>query len=223
MKVGTDGVLLGSWVDPENSTSLLDIGTGTGLIALMMAQKCSAVIDAVEIHADAYEQAQQNALMSDWADRIRVFHQSFQKFAQRSKSKYDLIISNPPYFNCPAPKQELSREVARHLNAALSMDELLIGINYVLSENGSFNLILPVLEGQVFLEKAMTYNLYCDRRCSIHTTSTKEAKRWMMRFVKQECIIQEEQLVIQYADRSFTPEYVALTSEYYLGLNKFRN
>ena len=223
MKVGTDGVLLGSWVKPADARMILDIGTGTGLIALMLAQRSNAIVDAVEIHPDAYEQAQQNALMSQWADRIRVFHDSFQRFARRSDAKYDLIVSNPPYFNCPAPKQKLSREIARHLNTTISMDELLQGVTKRLSDDGCFYLIMPVREGKVFVEKAEGYGLHCNKRCSIHTTAAKTPKRWMMQFSTARTLVKEETLIIQDGDQRFTEEYVELTSDYYLGLREFRN
>ena len=143
MKVGTDGVLLGAWCDVESAKMVLDIGTGTGLIALMIAQRTDcALIDAVEIDKSAYVQASGNFKDSRWCGRIGVFNLDFKQYVDECNTKYDLIVSNPPYFENSLKSSNLERTMARHTDS-LSFDELLHGASMLLSESGIISLIVP--------------------------------------------------------------------------------
>jgi len=126
MKVGTDGVLLGAWSPVNEARRILDVGAGTGLIALMMAQRSEAIIDAVEISKSAYEEAKSNFEHSPWRDRLTVFHSDFHLFADRSCAPYDLIVSNPPYFVNSLNTRNADLSIARH-NDRLSFNQLISG------------------------------------------------------------------------------------------------
>src|SRR5436190_6902240 len=127
MKVGTDSVLLGSWVDTAQATDILDIGTGSGIIALMLAQKSFAQIDAIDVDGNACEQAEENFKSSPWMDRLHVIHQSFQDYATGTEKKYDLIVSNPPYFQDAFKPAEESKLKAKH-GDLLCFAELVDGV-----------------------------------------------------------------------------------------------
>jgi tRNA1Val (adenine37-N6)-methyltransferase len=213
MKVGTDGVLLGAWVNTEKASHTLDIGTGTGLITLMLAQRSSATIDAIEIDRESFEQAQANVLMSPWYDRIRVVHASLQEF--KPVLRYDLIVSNPPYFIDSFAAVDEARNRARQASASLSYDELLNGVIRLLHISGRFCVILPSKEGQLFLEKAAQNGLFCNRMTHVLTRSGKEAKRVLMEFSRNEAELVEDEIVLRNEDLSFTDAYKTLTREYY--------
>ncbi|MES2559741.1 MAG: methyltransferase [Bacteroidota bacterium] len=165
MKVGTDSVLLGSLLETENPQNILDIGTGTGLLALMLAQRYKdARIDAVEIDEEAFAEATQNAQQSKWRDRVNMFHQSLQDFARQSTHQYDLIVSNPPYYEVENHYgiEAQNRSHARH-TATLSFDELLENIAKLLITDGRCWMVLPKKEGELVVEKARAFGL-----CLVH-------------------------------------------------------
>ncbi|MBL0104845.1 MAG: methyltransferase [Bacteroidetes bacterium] len=217
MKVGTDAVLLGSWVDPGVAKKILDIGTGTGLIALMIAQKSNAEIDAIDIDEKAFEQAKENFRISPWFYRLNPIHQSFQQFANETTAQYDLIVSNPPFFAHASKPNEESRLNARHTDS-LTFDELLDGVRKLLQPYGDFILILPCKEGMEFMDKAQRKGLFCHHLVRIKTRADKQEKRLIMKFGYRFSTLTEEEIVIQEEDGSFTKEYVALTREYYIQL-----
>lgn len=217
MKVGTDAVLLGSWVQCAGAKNILDIGTGTGIIAMMLAQKSEAYIHALDIDRYAVEQAIENIAESPFRNNIFVYHKSLQSFADEVNYKYDLIVSNPPYFvdSSKAPNQ--SRNFARHTDE-LSFEDLLIGVNKLLQPKGKFCLILPNKEGQLFIEKALESGLYCNKIIRVKTRKDKEdPKRLLLSFSYTEMSLHEEELVIEDDGRHrYTPEYMKLTKDYYI-------
>jgi len=217
MKVGTDAVVLGSWVNPESSKRILDIGTGTGLIALMLAQKSAAEIDAVDIDENAYAQAKENFNISPWSDRVHIFHQPFQEFSATAKHVYDLIVSNPPYFHHASKPPEEARLNARH-NDQLSFDELVVGVKKILTPDGRFCLILPNKEGFEFMDLAQSKGLFCHKLIRVKTKADKSEKRLLMEFGFQFGLLTDNELVIQEEDSSYTPEYIELTKDYFIGL-----
>ena len=223
MKVGTDGVLLGSWVQPGNVGHILDIGTGTGLIALMMAQKSNAVIDAIDIDTDATSQAEENFNLSPWADRLNAIPESLQELTSHTSERYDLIISNPPYFMGAHPAPSEARNLARHMDDALSIEELAECVKKLLKPDGRFCVILPFMEGMKFLEYAELHGLYANHLTKVKTKIEKQEKRLMMEFelIRKDLI--EDELVIQEEDMTYTQQYIDLTSDFYMGLPKSRN
>lgn len=216
MKVGTDGVLLGSWADCENAQRILDVGTGTGLIAIMLAQRSIAKIDAVEIDEDAFIQASDNVQGCKWHERISLEHAPFQEFYSSSDEKYDLIVSNPPYFiNSFKPNCD-KRNTARHTDT-LPFGDLLNGVDKLLSSKGKFCVILPYVEGCVFIAEAAGKDFYCTKKVEVKPTFTKPTKRLLLEFQRNKTSLVNQTLIIETNQRhSFTDEYVTLTKEFYL-------
>lgn len=217
MKVGMDGVLLGSWTDASKIASILDIGTGTGLIALMMAQKNSnAHIDAIEIDPEAFDEAIQNIQQSPWSERIHAEYCSFQEFAEQTSQKYDLIVSNPPFFtnSLKAPLQ--NRAQARHSDS-LPLDILISGAANILSEKGRITLVLPIESLTKIEQLAELHGLFISRLCRVKPNPQKPDFRILIEISKVECTIQEEHLMIEFEKHhDYTPEYKALTRDFYL-------
>jgi tRNA1Val (adenine37-N6)-methyltransferase len=222
MKVGTDGVLLGAWTRPGNARTILDVGTGTGLIALMIAQKSLAVIDAIDIDKPATEQAEENFSLSPWSDRLNAIHESIQDYSRHTSKRYDLIVSNPPYFMGAHPAPDEARNVARHMDETLSIEELTSSVKKLLEPNGRFCVILPFIEGMKFLEYAETHGLYANHLTKVKTKSDKAEKRLMMEFEMVRRNMVEDELTIQESDDSYTDQYINLTLDYYVGLPKKR-
>ncbi len=217
MKVGTDAVLLGSWVLPFSAVRILDVGTGTGLIALMLAQKSTAAIDAIDIDEGAYLQAKENFRISPWFNRLHIFHCSLQEFVKQNTEKYDLIVSNPPYFQHASKPFHESRSNARH-NDSLTFAELVNGVKLLLTATGRFCVILPQKEGMEFMDHAHMNGLFCHHLVRVKTKASKPEKRLMMEFGFRFGLLTEEELIIQEEDNSFTENYISLTKEYYLNL-----
>lgn len=219
MKIGTDGVLLGAWttIDAEVK-SILDIGTGTGLIALQLAQRSDAeVIDAIEIEADAFEQAVENFENSEWADRLFCYHASFQDFVGEIDEKYDLIVSNPPYYNDTFKDLNEKRALARHTQG-LPFGELLSGISKLLSLNGIAAFIIPFKEEKNFLELAEKTKLYPSKisRYSGHVNS--ELKRSLIELKTHETSLIQESFFLEHARHEYSDYYKNLVKDFYLKL-----
>jgi tRNA1Val (adenine37-N6)-methyltransferase len=215
MKVGTDGVLLGAWTSIGSAKRILDIGTGTGLIALMLAQRSNVPIDAVEIDEPACEQAKENVQRSRWASKISVYCKAFQAFEQETNLRYDLIVSNPPYFVESLKSPEIARTIARH-TALLPHSDLLKGISNLLDENGRFAGIFPYVEGNVFIAKAVDYSLYCSRRTEVKGKTNGKPIRVLLEFSRERQPMIESSISIREVDGSYTPDYITLTKDFYL-------
>ncbi len=219
MKVGTDGVLLGAWVEAQASPKrILDIGTGTGLLALMMAQKFpTAKIDAVEIDHQAFLQASENFAASKWAGRLKIYPSPIQKFTQIVPYKYDLILSNPPYFHNSHKAKSTPRTQARH-NDTLPSNELLEAVCQVLDSKGSFHLILPPIEGLQFRQLASEYGLYCQRMMHFKPTPSKATKRILLQLSRLEVkkTLEVKELIGRGTNHQHTPAYCHLTKGFYL-------
>lgn len=217
MKVGTDAVLLGAWTNCNEVRSILDIGTGTGVIALMLAQKSNAYIDAIEIDRNAYLQAIENARNSKWAERLNIHHTSFQEFVSIPRIKYDLIVTNPPYFVDSSKASDLERTTARHADL-LPFTDLVSGVKKILAENGRLCIILPVKEGEQFRDLAETKGLHLSRLTRVRTTEDKKTeKRWLMQFEFRPKSFSENSIVIEKDKRhEYSEEYKTLTKDYYL-------
>ena len=215
MKVGTDGVLLGAWADVVSARNILDIGTGTGLISLMMAQRCNARIRAVDIDADAVEQARGNVAASPWQDRIEVELQDICHFT--SETLFDVIVSNPPYFTdslkCPGKQ----RNIARHTDF-LDFDKLAGSAARLLHPEGVFSVIIPADGKESFLMAATRYGLHLSHQTFIHTKPGSEPKRVLLafKFSVDKCVTDD--LTIELSRHVYSEEYIALTKEFYLNM-----
>lgn len=217
MKIGTDGVLLGAWVPiKESITSILDIGTGTGVIALMAAQRSPAeVIDALEIDADAYEQAVENFEESFWGDRLFCYHASFQEFVEEIEDTYDLLISNPPFYVEDYKSSNIKRDIAR-FEDALPFEHLLIGGARLLSDQGQFALILPYKEEERVLAIAEQVDLFPQKITRVKGTPSSEVKRSLLLLGKVQQSFETDELVIENSRHEYTDAYINLTKDFYL-------
>jgi len=214
MKVGTDGVLLGAWADLKDNHFILDIGTGTGLLALMVAQRQEAAeIDAVEINKDAYEQAVQNVNFSSWSSRIRLYPVSLFDF--HPGHSYDHILCNPPFFQQSTPAPDPNRTIARHCKE-LEHTDLLSFAHRFLTPKGKLSLVLPVKEAEELIGKAVNYNLFLTRLLQVYPTPSKAAKRYLMEFSIQNTPLQNSQLIVEYERHHYSKEYQELTRDFYL-------
>ena len=219
MKIGTDAVLLGSWVSiPGTAGLMLDIGTGTGILALMLAQRSEALIDAIEINPVAATQAKENIIMSPWFNRVRVFEVSLQEFIRTTDHSYDFIICNPPYFSNALKSPVQERNLARHRNA-LPLHELLEGTFQLLSAHGTAAFIFPAESEFEWFREAGLHGLYPGRICHIFGKKGNKALRILVEFHRKPTPTPEPaSLTIRNQDESYTEEYKLLTSEFYLGL-----
>lgn len=241
MKVGTDGVLLGAWCDVENTNSALDIGCGTGLIALMLAQKKAKLkIDAVEISAESATEAEENVQNSPFKEQISVFCDSIQNFAEKCDKKYDLIVSNPPFFvdslKCPNEK----RALARHTDT-LPYCDLFFAVEKLLNENGLFSVILPEEQCESFINSAKNHNLFLTKQTEVFSKPQSKCHRRLMTFSSafltqssqrerkerkddyqkfanfaNDLCVKKEKLIIENSRHNFTDEYISLTKDFYL-------
>ena len=214
MKVGTDGVLLGAWVDVDRCNRILDVGTGTGLIALMLAQRSEATVDAIDIDAAACEQAQENAAASPFAGRVQVAHAAFANFD--NTHPYDLIVSNPPYFARSLKCPDQQRSTARH-NDTLPLDELLQDCRKRLTPTGRVALILPYDRKEELESVCEQFRFYFVRKTAVVSVAGLPPKRLLAELQTAPCLPPDEnQLVIEQADHSFTADYIRLTKAFYL-------
>ncbi len=216
MKVGVDGVLLGAWIDIMNTKNILDIGTGTGLLALMLAQKTNANIIAVEIDKEAARQAQANFLESSWSHRIIIEDTSIQEFAESTTEKFGLIVCNPPYFSESLNSPDNQRNLARH-DDALPLNDLFFAVNKLLSKNGRFCMIYPFKRKEELLKLAGTYQLFPNKLLKVRGTELKEPNRIIIEFsfsLKE--VVEDELIVRNLLTNNYTDEYKQLTKDYYL-------
>lgn len=228
MKIGTDGVLLGAWAPIDhNPNSVLDIGAGTGILSLMLAQRSFAeTIDAIEIDENAYEQCVNNFEDSPWGDRLFCYHASLSEFTEEVDETYDLIVCNPPFFLPPKTRPPLkpsttventgeSRFIARS-QSAMPFEQLLRSVSILLSENGLFTVVIPFSEEEKFIELASTVGLFNNKVCHVRGHASAEIKRSLMSFsfIKIETEISD--LIIEVDRLVYTDAYVDLTKDFYL-------
>lgn len=218
MKIGTDGVLLGAWTPIENNPyNILDIGTGTGIIALMLAQRSAAQqIDALEIDEEAYEQATDNFENSPWNDRLFCFHAGLDEFVEEPEEEYDLIISNPPFYSENYKSNDDKRDLARFQDA-MPFEELIEAADLLLSENGIFSVIIPFKEEENFIATAKENELYPIKITRVKGTPSTGTKRSLLAFCRNKNTITiEDELIIEIERHSYTPQYIELTKDFYL-------
>jgi tRNA1Val (adenine37-N6)-methyltransferase len=214
-KVGTDGVLLGAIAEVSGAKNILDIGTGTGLVALMLAQRSDAEIVAIEPDPGSYSQACSNAENSKWKTRIKVINTSLQNYNPVSL-KFDLIVSNPPFFSDSIRNPDQVKAAARH-NDLLSNDDLLKGASRLMAEGGRLQVIMPYAEGSILIAEAQEYGLYCNSILKIKPLPTSEIRRLILSFSGKKQKVKERFLTIEHGKRhDFTEDYRNLTKDFYL-------
>lgn len=217
MKIGTDGVLLGAWASNAHMPeSILDIGAGTGIIGLMLAQRSNAeTIDALEIDEDAFEQCMENFEASPWSDRLFCYHASLDEFVEEVDDKYDLIVSNPPFYSERVSSGDSSRDMARQ-NSSLPFNQLIKGVSRLLSGKGIFALVIPNKEETQVLKEALKYKLYPARLLHVKGNPDSEVKRSLIEFHFKHTGLVTDELIIEKSRHQYTDDYINLTKEFYL-------
>lgn len=214
MKVGTDGVLLGAWANPSKTFKVLDIGTGTGLIALMMAQRYKeSQITAIELDNKAFLEAQNNFLISPWSDRLTAVEGNIIDYS--FSEKFDVIVSNPPFYNSTFKQLDEKRAMARHTQS-LSYSDLLSAVNKWLTHDGKFYTIIPFEEESVFINIAEKIGLFANEICRVKGNALVEYKRSLLAFSFNSIPTKISELVIEKSRGEYTDDYIALTREFYL-------
>ena len=216
MKIGTDAILLGRWVEVNSDDDVLDIGTGCGLLPLMLAQKGIKSADAVEIDHDSYEEAAQNFSNSAWKSQLFAINDDIKHYAENCTKKYDLVVSNPPFFFGDNIPEKEKKGLARHTNT-LSYNDLLISVKKLLKPDGRFALVLPARESLTFLKDAENQGFFLKKEMKIVPIEGKETNRINMQLVvNQVDSVESETFVLRHKDHSFTKEYKEFLKDYYL-------
>ena len=217
MKIGTDAVLLGAWTSVDNEpNSILDIGAGTGILALMLAQRSYAqTIDAIEIDDDAYEQCVENFEHSEWGDRLFCYHASLEEFVEEIEDKYDLIISNPPFYKDTYKSADEQRDLARFADA-MPFRHLIESAAKLLSKEGVFSVIIPFAEEKDFIVLASKEHLFPNRILRVKGSPSSETKRSLLEFSFREMEADISELIIETERHRYTEAYISLTKDFYL-------
>ncbi len=217
MKVGTDAVLLGAWINIAGAKRILDVGTGCGIIALMLAQRTTSdvMIEGIEVEPIDATQAQENAINSPWANRVHIHSVALQDF--KSSATYDLIVSNPPYFINSQLPPTAHRAQARHTQN-LSFEELITHSLRLLNTDGRLAVVLPFEEGNLFQSLATRHSLFPTSRLAFYSRQGKPQERWLLEFSKIKLPIKEEQLILHGEGESWSSDYQNLTRAFYLKL-----
>lgn len=217
MKIGTDGVLLGAWTSiKSNPFSILDIGAGTGVLSLMLAQRCDAqVIEALEIDDNAYEQCVENFEESLWNDRLFCYHASLEEFTEEIEDTYDLIVCNPPFYSEDYKTENLQRDLARFQDA-MPFEHLLESVVALLSEDGSFSVVIPFSEEKKFIILAKQVALFPRQILNVRGNPSAEIKRSFIEFSFKKQDVDISELIIETARHQYTEDYINLTQDFYL-------
>jgi tRNA1Val (adenine37-N6)-methyltransferase len=213
--VGTDGVLLGAWAALSDAREILDIGTGTGLIALMLAQRSEARITAVEVHPPSAACAQRNFSASPWAERLRLVESSIQDFSQTTDNQFDVIVSNPPFFSATTHSPDVARRLGRH-TSALPPADLLVCVARLLAPSGRFCVVLPLAEGQRLCELSVPHGLYWTRIAEVRAHAQKPTERLLLQFERNPYPFQREKLLLHDAAVGYSAAFRAMTEGFYL-------
>ena len=217
MKIGTDGVLLGAWTSVKhNPFSVLDIGSGTGILSLMIAQRSHAEqIEAIEIDDDAYEQCSENFENSPWNDRLFCYHASLLEFVEEVEDAFDLIICNPPFYSEDYKTENKSRDLAR-FNDAMPFKHIIYAVAHLLAEDGLFSIVIPRKEEDDFVALANTVGLYPQRILHVRGNPDTEVKRSLIEFSYTENEVETSELIIETERHNYTKDYINLTKDFYL-------
>jgi tRNA1Val (adenine37-N6)-methyltransferase len=217
MKIGTDGVLLGAWTSLEHDPfSILDIGSGTGILALMMAQRSNAeVIEAIEIDAQAFEQCSENFEDSPWGNRLFCYHASLLEFTKEIDDKYDLIICNPPFYSDNYKTKDKARDLARFQDP-MPFEHLLFSAKSLLSAAGILSVVIPFDQESTFIHLANTYDLFPKRICRVKGNTVSPIKRSLIELYFNKNIVVFEELTIELERHKYTEDYLNLTKPFYL-------
>lgn len=217
MKVCTDSCLFGAWIKEPEATNFLDIGTGTGLLALMIAQNHKAEIDAVEIDEISYKQAKENVSLSPWKDKITVHHADVLDFQQNHQECFDVIVCNPPFFKNHLRSSDDKRNKVLH-DDLLKFDDIIRCVNKMLRKDGRFYIMLPVWEAVDFEKQAKKEKLFPTQILLIKEKVNREYIRRFTSYSKTDSLLLEEELIIRNEDNAYSSSFSSLLKDYYLHL-----
>lgn len=216
MRVGTDSVLFARWVEVLSTDKSLDIGTGCGIIPLIMSQRGVGSVDAVDMDYESTREADLNFKLSLWKDRLCVFNDDVRNFALKNEKKYDLIVSNPPFYSSDVKPIREKKVMARHVST-LSFKDLLVSVKKMLKDDGRFALVLPYVESRIFIKEAETLGFYLHRNQYVVPINGKEPNRVNMQFRLYETdAVDSNTIVIRNSDYSYSDEYKSFLEDYYL-------
>lgn len=217
MKIGTDSVLLGAWTSVEhNPYNVLDIGAGTGILSLMIAQRSNAEqIEAIEIDDEAFEQCAENFENSAWSDRLFCFHASLLEYMEAVDEKFDLIICNPPFYSEDYKTKDKSRDLAR-FSDAMPLEHIIFAVINFLSDKGKFSVIIPHKEEENYIEEASLIDLFPNRILRVRGNEKSDLKRSLIEFSYSETPIKISELIIETERHQYTQDYINLTKDFYL-------
>lgn len=215
MKVGTDAVLLGCLVDLSSSKNILDIGCGCGLISLIAAQRSEASATGIDIHKNSVEQANKNFELSPWTESIKAFHISLQELASTSETRFDHILSNPPFFENSMKSPDFNRNLARH-NDSLSSLDLILSAKKLLSSNGILSLVMPQTEGEDFIRLSIKHGFFLKKKVQVFPKASKNYNRVIFSLSLKPVPTTCEKLIIRKESNDYTNHYRELTKDFYL-------
>ncbi len=218
MKIGTDAVLLGAWCPIDNNPiSVLDVGAGTGILSLMIAQRSNAEqIDAIEIEENAYEECVSNFENAPWSDRLFCFHAGLDEFVDDPEDEYDLIISNPPFYSEDFKTEINKRDLAR-FQEAMPFEDLVEAADLLLSENGIFAVVIPFKEEERFIDLCANVELFPVKVTRVKGSHTSPIVRSLLAFKRFELpVLVADELVVEINRHEYTNQYINLTKEFYL-------
>ena len=223
MRIGTDAMIMGAWANPGKAATILDIGTGCGVLALMMAQKSDAVIHAIDIHKNSVHQSSVNFSNSPWSERLTSFHSSFSDYVKTAGIRFDLIITNPPFFRNSLQSPSKKRNLARHGDDE-TLTSLIESVNQLLTEQGEFYIILPAGGVKFATDHASLVGLHVIERLNIRSKPEKQIHRVILRFGKSRTHeVVSNELVIRNADNSYSKDYISLTTDFHFGNESLRH
>ncbi len=216
MRIGTDAVLFAQWVDVKACDNILDIGTGSGIIPMILSQKGAGSVDAVELDKDSFEEARLNFNISVWTEKLNVYHDDVRVFADNNLKKYDLIVSNPPYYASDVKPIKEKKVMARHVST-LSFIDLLCSAKKMMKDDARFAVVLPFYESRLFIKEAENLGFYLQKEFHISPIEGKEPNRVNMQFVLNKTeSVDYDIFTIRNKDYSYTEQYKLFLKNYYL-------
>ncbi|GAB1855203.1 methyltransferase [Flavobacteriaceae bacterium MHTCC 0001] len=217
MKIGTDSVLLGAWASlKKQPSSVLDIGAGTGILSLMLAQRSTAeIVDAIEIDDGAFEQCVENFEQSPWGDRLFCYHASLEEFVNEIDDAYDLVICNPPFYTSHFKTKNKQRDLARFQDA-MPFGHLISSVSKLLSKIGTFNVVIPYEEEKRFIDLALNFKLFTNKILHVKGNPNSEIKRSFLELSFEKKATEQEVLTIETGRHIYTEDYINLTKDFYL-------